>query len=225
MIKYGFALLLFFPFSLTVMAQEETDPILSVGFSLIPEVTWLNNATTLVGELEYEDGKPGYSAQINVGYAFNEFLTFQSGVGFGKRYYDYKVTGLIFGSDIDPNLGIVSESRFEAQVSISEIQVPLMLRISPKENWFLSAGLELAFQNENNSNSNYFHGDGTVVKASPVDPKLNFAPVLGFGYQAPLSDHLSLSVQPQIKYYLRDFVLTNSNLISVGLRTSLDIGW
>lgn len=216
-------ILLFLPFGL--LAQEELKSSLKIGLTVSPEINGLRVSSPLVGDIETEV-KFGFSTFVSLFYAFNNHVGLRTGLGYGKRNDYHEHSGLIFQQDIDPVVGIISESRVESQVLINEFQLPIILQLSPgSSNLFFSVGFELAYQQGKNSEQTVYYGNGTIGPLGPPrDPIWNFSSTFGVGWQFPIADKWHLTLEPVVKYYFKEYVVVSSNMYSIGFRSTLDMG-
>lgn len=210
--------------SLTVFSQSDSASArkINFGLSITPEFNNLILGNP-VGQ-ESVKSKIGFSAGISFKFHLTNKSSFITGIGFGKKNYNHTHCGLIYGTDIDPLIGIISESKIESKVSFSELQIPLVFQYELKTNkFYIAGGLELIYRFLNNSERIIYYGNGAIAKLSNSNINgLNFAPELSFGYKLPVSDKLSISIEPMFKYYLKEYIIIESNLYNYGLKTTLN---
>jgi hypothetical protein len=209
-------------FSLTVFAQSTlTVRKIQFGLSLSPEFNDLK-VGNLVGQ-ESVAPKIGVSAGLNVAFHLSHQISLRTGLGYGFKHFNHTQTGLIFGTDLNPITGVNTTSTIESKVSFSEFQIPFVFQYELKENKILIAGgLECTRPFANQSERTVYYGNGTTeVLSNPTQNELNFAPVLSLGYLLPVTDQLSISIEPMFKYYLKTYIIAGSNLFNYGLRTTI----
>jgi hypothetical protein len=209
-------------FSLTVFTQSTlTDRNIQFGFSLSPEFNNLKVGNVL-GQ-ESVAPKIGVSAGLNVAFRLSHQISLRSGLGYGFKHYNHTHAGLIFGTDLNPITGVNTTTTVESNVSFSEFQIPLVFQYELKENKiFIAGGLECTIPFANQSERTVYYGNGTTdMLANPTQNGLNFAPVLSLGYLLPVTEQLSLSIEPMFKYYLKTYIIAGSNLFNYGLRTTI----
>jgi hypothetical protein len=209
-------------FSLTVFAQSTlSDRKIQFGFSLSPEFNDLK-VSKLVGQ-ESVAPKIGVSAGLNVAFRLSNQISLRTGLGYGFKHYNHTHAGLIFGTDLNPITGVNTTTTVESNVSFSEFQIPLVFQYELKENKIIIAGgMEITKPFANQSERTVYYGNGTTdMLANPTENGLNFAPVLSLGYLLPVTDQLSISIEPMFKYYLKTYIIAGSNLFNYGLRTTI----
>jgi hypothetical protein len=209
-------------FSLTIFAQSNlSDRKIQFGFSLTPEFNDLK-VSNLLGQ-ESVAPRIGVSTGLNVAFHLSNKISLRTGLGYGFKNYNHTQTGLIFSSDLNPITGVNTTSSIESKVSFRELQIPLVFQYELKENKFsISVGMEITQPITNQSERIVYYGNGTTdILPNPTQNGLNFAPVLSLGYLLPLTDQLSISIEPMFKYYLKDYIISGSNLMNYGLRTTL----
>jgi hypothetical protein len=209
-------------FSLTVFAQSTlSDRNIQFGFSLTPEFNDLK-VSNLVGQ-ESVAPKMGLSAGLNVAFHLSNKFSLRTGLGYGFKHYNHTHAGLIFGTDLNPQTGVNTTSTIESKIAFSELQFPLVFQYELKENKiFIAGGIEITKPFANQSERTVYYGNGTTdVLSNPTQNGLNFAPVLSLGYLLPVTDQLSISIEPMFKYYLKTYIIAGSNLFNYGLRTAI----
>jgi hypothetical protein len=211
-------------FSQTDSANRTSTHKINIGLCITPE---FNNLTVdnPVGQ-ETVKSEIGFSVGLNLEFHIAKNASIRTGIGYGKKNYNHTQNGLIFGTDIDPHTGVVSESKIESKISFSEIQIPLLFQYELKEHkFFVAGGIEMIYPFSNNSERIIYYGNGNTEKISnPKTNSLNFAPVLSIGYKLPVSDKLSVSVEPMFKYYLKEYVIIASHLYNYGLKVTFNFG-
>jgi hypothetical protein len=209
-------------FSLTIFAQSNlSDRKIKFGFSLTPEFNDLK-VSNVLGQ-ESVAPRIGVSTGLNVAFHLSNKISLRTGLGYGFKNYNHTQTGLIFSSDLNPTTGVNTTSSIESKVSFRELQIPLVFQYELKENKFsISVGMEITKPIANQSERIVYYGNGTTeVLANPTQNSLNFAPVFSIGYLLPVTDQLSISIEPMFKYYLKDYIISGSNLMNYGLRTTI----
>jgi hypothetical protein len=214
--------LLFFALcSLTVFSQSDITnrtptPKILVGLSITPE---FNNL--FVGNpVGRETVKPA------IGFSAGLTLEFHVAKKASIRTQVHTQNGLVFISDINPQTGVITESSIKSNMSFSEIQIPLLFQYELKENrFFIAGGIEFIYPFSNNSERIIYYGNGNTEKLlNSTSNNLTIAPVLSIGYKLPVSDKLSISIEPMFKYYVKEYVITASHLYNYGLRVTLNVG-
>ena len=211
--------------SLTVFSQTESsaDRKVAYGLSITPEFNSLI-AGNPVGQ-ESVKSQLGFSAGFNVEFQLSKKSSIRTGIGYGLKNYEHTQSGLIFGSDINPVTGVVSESKLESKIAFSELQIPLIFKYEFKENkFFVTGGMEFIYPFANNSERVIYYGTGNTEKLSNSNntKSVNLAPVISLGYNFTVSDKLSISIEPMFKYYLKEYIIIESNLYNYGLKTTLN---
>jgi hypothetical protein len=209
-------------FSLTVFAQSTlSDRKIQFGFSLTPEFNDLK-VSNLVGQ-ESVAPKMGLSAGLNVAFHLSNKFSLRTGLGYGFKHYNHTHAGLIFGTDLNPQTGVNTTSTIESKIAFSELQFPLVFQYELKENKiFIAGGIEITKPFANQSERTVYYGnDTTDILSNPTQNGLNFAPVLSLGYLLPVTDQLSISIEPMFKYYLNTYIIAGSNLFNYGLSTTI----
>jgi hypothetical protein len=215
--------------SLTVFSQSEgsggaSNHKRNIGLFIAPDY----NSLIMGNPIGQEKVKPeiGFSAGFEFEVRLSEKTTFRTGIGYGKKSYHHTQSGMIFGTDIDPVLGVISESKIESDISFSEIQIPLLLKQKMSNpRFFFAGGLEITYPFSNHSEQMIYYGNGTQEKMSnSKDQFFNFAPVLSFGYSLPVSNKSSISIEPMFKYYVKEYLVLESRLCNYGLRVTFDFG-
>jgi hypothetical protein len=209
-------------FSLTVFAQSTlSDRKIRFGFSLSPEFNDLKVGNVL-GQ-ESVAPKMGLSAGLNVAFHLSNKISLRTGLGYGFKHYNHTHAGLIFGTDLNPITGVNTTTTVESKVGFSELQIPLVFQYELKENKiFIAGGMEITKPFANQSERTVYYGNGTTdVLSNPTQNGLNFAPVFSIGYLLPVTDQLSISIEPMFKYYLKTYIIAGSNLFNYGLRTTI----
>jgi hypothetical protein len=210
--------------SLLMNAQEQSKiTITSIGFSLGPEINSLSTANTI--GIEETKSKIGLAIGFNLLWKIGNNTSFKSGIGFGIKKFEHKHSDLVFGSDIG-STGIISKSRMESKISFTELQLPLILQFQLGEsNFFATAGIEITYPISNNSERIIYLGNGSIDKLGNFTKNsLNYAPQLSLGYNLPVSDKFSLTLEALIKYYMKAYIVPESHLINYGLCAGLNFG-
>lgn len=215
---------------LALLAQEEQIPSKwRVGLSVTPEVNRLILEQQSYATLETNPKLTfGFSSALSLGYEINDHFTISTGLGYSRKTYAYEFTGIVFGSDIDPQLGIVSESRIEYEVPVNEFQIPLTLQIRPGvDGLYFTGGMEASYQSTSGIEGTTYYRDGTSSNGIlSADPMLNFAAVAGIGYGFPISDRLDFALEPVFKYYYKTLLFrAPTPAYSVGLKATISTGF
>ncbi|MBL4754168.1 MAG: outer membrane beta-barrel protein [Flavobacteriales bacterium] len=148
------------------------------------------------------------------------------GIGYGNIKLGHKQRGLIFGSDIDPSIGIISTSTIDYDIDIGVLSVPFEVGYTLFRESFglvVSPGLSWNYVLANNSNVIINYGNG---QSAPSNSTLDLgtsmiAVTLGAGKQFSLKDRLNLVIEPKMNYYLRDHFVSNSKILSFALQYGL----
>lgn len=203
--------------------QKTTNSKINIGLFITPEFTCLTNRNFDVQqELNSEFG---ISTGLNFILKLSNKLSFRTGFGYGYKNYDQLQTGLIFGSDIDPVKGVVSESKIETKGSYKELQLPILIQFDLKKQFFISGGMEFLGLFENNSEKIIHYGNGTKeINSHHYIDQFNVAPTLSVGYIMPITDKLNVSIEPTFKYYLIEYEMNETHLLNFGLRILANFG-
>ncbi len=168
--------------------------------------------------------KAGFSVgvQVKLKVANNFFL--RTGLGYGLKGYRNMETGLRFGSTINPMTWVVSESKIETKGVFHELQLPLAFQYDIKEEkFFIACGVDLVGQIGHTTKTQYLYGDGTKDFSSFENKsQLNIAPNLSMGYAMPLNQHYTLSIAPTFSYYVKEWILHDSQMFNYGIKLLLD---
>ena len=83
--------------------------------------------------------------------------------------------------------------------------------------------MELDYQKASNSDRTVYFGDGSTEKlSSSLDPIMNLSTIISVGYSYLFFTRYEALIEPVFRYYFREYVVTGSNLYSVGLRITLN---
>lgn len=215
---------MFIVLSATIYGQDTpTKPTLEYGFSISPEVNYL--MTHRSGE--QSEASPGLSSSLFVHRDIGNRLAIETGLGFGIKQINHLQTGLIFGSDIDPQQGILSYSSLETNATLNEIQLPVSGVLTLAQSHFsLVFGLTGHYQWTNNAKRIIHHGSGgeNTQLNSTFNPLLNFSTAIGFRYTQPISQKIGLIVEPKFTFYFREYIVPLTRLCCGGLKLGLILG-
>lgn len=190
--------------SILLFAQEKEIKKLTYSFHLSPEFNALVPDEN--SENETTTSKLGFSAGFDIQLNLSSRFSIVSGLGYGLIRYNWEKTGLILGSDIDPILGVISESSQEYSINYSEIRLPLLLKYSIIMNKLVfQCGFEASYLFADHSERIIHRGDGTDENMGDLDKKIVLAPTMSFGYIIPISDQHLLSIEPVFRYYINNF--------------------
>ncbi|PLW94320.1 MAG: hypothetical protein C0592_03170 [Marinilabiliales bacterium] len=210
--------------SLCVFSQKDSTSKIKYSICLIPEFNILSTGNP-VGH-EETTSKIGFSAGFGAEFFLSNNLSLATGLNYGLKRYSHTHTGLIFGSDIDPYLGYISESSMESIVAYSELAIPINLKIYiQKLRLIMRSGIDIIYPIADHSERIIYYGNGMTDILGVPEKVLNFAPTFSLGHYFPLSggDYLTgkyISYEFIAKYHLKSFVLAESNLFNLGLRIS-----
>lgn len=153
----------------------------------------------------------------------------KTGFGGAQRAFAYRVDGFTFGSDFDPETGQFAETSLEAQGSVTEITIPLLVQADFwKKRLFFDAGMLFSYRIKGSYERNFTSGAEASVYRPPIDISRDFAPyiTLGIGYQLTTVDGMNLVLAPFIDYGMTSLSLIDASpeLSCFGLKTSLCFG-
>lgn len=211
-------------FPLTIFGQQKTTGSkINIGLFITPEFTCLtNNSANVQQELTSEFG---ISTGLILKIKLSNKLFIRTGFGYGYKNYSNMQTGLIFGSDIDPVKGFISESKFETKINFKELQLPFSIQYDLKKQLFIAGGIEFLYLFENNTEKILYYGNGTKeTRTNNYFEQFNLAPTLSIGYNIPISDKFNVSIEPMFKYYLIEYIINESHLFNFGLRITVNFG-
>lgn len=198
-------------FPMFCFSQNESNKY-TIGVFLCPEInTFLSNPS--VGIVKVEEKVGGA-----FGFAFdrklNDKWSLVSGLGLGIKRGDYIENGIIFNTDINPQIGVVSSSKIESNVSFFAVHAPFLVQYNFRSRFFLSSGIAINYFFANRSKRTIFYGNGDVQENNIKSEKnLNFSCQFGIGYTFK---KINLSIEFLNKYYLNKYPLYNANLYSIG---------
>ncbi len=207
-------------FDVTAQTASEKERRFQTGVYLSYEVSGL-----IVRSDVYETKttpKSGFSMGVLGAYQFNERNSIHLGLGYGFKRYFIKQDGVTFGSDIDPQMGFVSSSTLTTDVRFKELQIPVLFKHEFKENnWFITGGLEFLFLHANKMEQKIENNDFFTSTTNQKSVFYNVTPVIGAGYQFRLSNQLQASVEPTLKMYIFEHMVSNSSILQGGLRMTV----
>jgi hypothetical protein len=139
-----------------------------------------------------------------------------------KKRYNHTRYGLIFGTDISQQNGVITESKIETKMSFSEFQIPLILQHDFRDhNFFIAYGMEFIYTLANNTNRIIYYGNGDTEQFSKSEKRgFNLSPFFSLGYNIPITINWNISIEPMFKYYLKEYIIFKSHLFNYGLRTT-----
>lgn len=205
-----------------------------IGLYILPEMNTLNfqeEAQEQIGNqldiyMQNSKSKIGISAGVNFEYHLTKKTSVRTGLGFGQKNYSHTKFGQPLGYSFtySPRWGYPYGYTIESNVKFSEFQVPFIFQHEIIENrFFIAAGIEINYQFSNNSLRIIYDPLGNTQKMVNLNENvLNFAPTLSIGYKVNVSDKLSISIEPMLKYYLKEYIIINSHLYNYGLKTTFN---
>jgi hypothetical protein len=206
------------------LAFSQTESKNSFGFYFQPELTGVFARKYSSGGKDVVKKKLGVSVGFNFNRKLSEKVVFRTGIGYGFKNCESNQTGLIFGSDIDPQQGYISESRIEGKIQFHEIHLPLLFQFKIYKNFHINVGLELSKAFADNSSRTIFYGNGEIEKMSSNNVLLfNGAPLLSVLYQIPLKNDAFVSIEPFCKLYARPYLFNDVGMYNFGLRLNYGI--
>jgi hypothetical protein len=201
------------------LAFSQTESKKSIGFYIQPHLTGVFTHKNMpVGE-DSVSKKLGVAVGFNFNRKLSEKVVFRTGIGYGFINSVSNQTGLILGSDIDPQLGVISESRLESKIQFHEVNIPISFQFKIFKSFHITFGLELSKAFADNS-SRKIHGGNGVVENLEVNNVLLFngAPLLSVLYQIPLKNNAFVSIEPYCKLYARPYLFNDVGMYNFGLR-------
>jgi hypothetical protein len=201
------------------LAFSQTEAKNSFGFYIQPHLTGVFARKNMsVGE-DSVSKKLGVSVGFNFNRKISEKVVFRTGIGYGFINSASNQTGLIFGSDIDPQQGYISESRMEGKIQFHEVHVPITFQFKIYNNFHINVGLELSNAFADNSSRTVYYGNGTIENLEVNNVLLfNGAPLLSVLYQIPLKNEAFVSIEPYCKLYARPYLFNDVGMYNFGLR-------
>jgi len=216
-------LTLFFLFNqFIIFGQTESKNAFELYFQ--PDLTGVFARKYPTGGKDIVNKKPGVSVGFSYNRKMSEKVFFRIGIGYGFKNCFSKQTGFIFGSDIDPQQGVISESRIESKIQFQEIQLPVSFQFKILNNFYFNVGLELSKAFADNSTRTLIYGNGDMEKLSSTNVLLfNGAPTLSVSYKIPLKNQTFLNIEPYYKLYARPYLFNDVGMYNFGLRLGFGI--
>ncbi|MBU3658773.1 MAG: PorT family protein [Flavobacteriales bacterium] len=196
----------------------------SYGFYIQPHVGRVFKHKNMpIGE-DSVSNKLGVSGGFNYNLKLSEKVVLRTGIAYGFINCVSNQTGLILGSDIDPQQGYISESRLESKIQFHEINLPICFQFKVFKGFHINLGLEISKAFADNSSRTIYSGNGEK-ETLEVDNilLLNGAPQLSIMYEFPLKNNSFMSVEPFYKLYARPYLFNDVGMYNFGLR--LNYGW
>lgn len=164
----------------------------------------------------------GFGVQLKLKVANSFFL--RTGLGYGLKSYRNMETGLRFSSDIDPMRGFISESKIDAKGVFHELQLPFTFQFDIKdEKIFLACGVDLVAQLSHTTKRQILFGDGSIEYYDFENKsQFNMVPTISMGYTIPVNEHYALSIAPTFRYYVKEWILHDTQMFNYGLKLLLD---
>ena len=215
-------LVILFIFISTGLFGQETPSksTFGYGFSISPEV----NNLFVFRNGEHSSPAFGFTSLVFIRKNLGSKVKFETGIGYGLRQFNHLHTGLVFGTDIDPQQGIISYSELKTQATLNEIQVPIFGVFQIKEsNFAFTFGLAGHYQWVNKAERTiiYGNGDENTQLNTIFNPHLNFSTAIGCRYTQPISEKIGLIVEPKFTFYFREYIVPLTQLYSGGLKLGL----
>jgi len=211
----------FLPILLNAQVPKvKSKPVRSIY--LLPNLMSLNYTMTDIQQAWAP--KAGISVGLQVKLKIVNDFFLRTGLGYGFKGYRNMETGLRFGSTINPMTWVVSESKIETKGVFHELQLPLALQYDFKEDrFFIAVGADFVAQMGHTAKTQYLYGDGTKDFSSFENKsQLNIASTLSMGYAMPLNQHYTLSIAPTFSYYVKEWILHDSQMYNYGIKLLLD---
>lgn len=203
-------LFLLCPFLLS--AQEETSKKMFVGVFGAPQ---LNGITKSYDHFPGHNVlELGFSAGINWGVNLTDKINLRTGLGYSHIRYQYIQEGRMGGA------GTTSE--YVHRLRYHDIHIPVILQYGRK--FFGTIGTEFSYQFGSENTERFINegnGNVTMLNRLPAEGNVNLAIQLGMGYSIALDNKMELLLEPVLKYYLKSYVIENSNLNCIGLKATL----
>lgn len=153
-------------------------------------------STTLIPGVGFDVGGIGR-------YSITQSIFMELAPGYSRKTFGSEVHGIVFGSDIDPNLGIVSTSIIILSISMDELHVPLYVRwqfLNQRVSIF--SGGEYHFMFSTKSVQSTQLGNGQTTQLETMLPKSNNASIpIGIGVNFPLKNAMNLGMDFKANYY------------------------
>ncbi len=199
--------------------SQEDNSKFSLGFLISPELNGLITKNPVGKETVKE--KMGFSLGLNLEFRFTKTIALRSGLGYGLARYSHFHEGLIFGTDINPQSGFISESKLESKISYSEVQLPVLLQVKFNPHFFTAVGFELNGAFADNSKRIIHLGNGTNTTLANKDGvMMNYALMISFGFIVP---NTQLSIEPMLKYYFKEHIIPEAKHYTLGLKMTYNI--
>jgi hypothetical protein len=201
------------------LSFSQTESKNSFGFYVQPDLTGVFARKYPSAGKDIVKKKLGFSVGFNFNRKLSEKVVFRTGIGYGFKNCVSNQTGLIFGSDIDPQQGYISESRIEGKIHFHEVHIPISFQFKIYDNFHINVGLELSKAFADNSTRTIYYGNGDVEKMESNNVLLfNGAPLLSVLYQFPLKNQAFVSIEPYGKLYARPYLFNDVGMYNFGLR-------
>lgn len=220
-------LIIFLFLPILVSAQEEVKSSkFDIGIFVLPEISSLIKLKNVANI--NTTPQLGISLGVNLNFQFTKTSSFRTGLGIGFKNFKQTRTGLIFNSDIDPILGVISESKMDVNYALREFQLPLIFQYKFSENFFFTAGCELNYTFRLKTSHKIFYGNGeeetsTHTTNKSINP-FNVSPMLSFGYIIPFENQSDILLEPMFKIYAIDFEHADSRMYNAGLKLTYNFG-
>jgi len=219
----GFAALVF---PKLVMGQSDTSSksSLEIVLNAYPVLNTLAVDQQYKSEIDVS-GKFSFGSDISL--ALNKGpWRIALGIGYNNIKLEHQQHGLVFGSDIDPLVGIISTSTIDYDIDIGVLSLPFEVgyKLFPESFGLVVApGLSWNYILVNNSNVIIRYGNGASASSNSSFDKGTsmIAITLGAGKQFSLSDQLNLVIEPKVNYYLREHFVSKSKVLSFALQYGL----
>ncbi len=167
----------------------------------------------------------GFSAHAWGSFAIKEKLALQVGIGYALRRNSVKWDDVVFSSDIDAQLGVVSYSSMDAEIVSHEVQVPIILKYffhSRAQGPYLGAGAMLSQTMAMHTKAVIHFGNGITERVDTRNPSDGF----NIGLQACIGKTLQfgpsfrLGVELYGSRYFEKVTLVYCRPLVLGLRVS-----
>lgn len=168
--------------------------------------------------------KAGIGLGVQLKLAINKHLFLRVGAGYGLKGYRNREVGLRLGSNINPTVGFVTESKIDTKGVFHEFQLPLAFQYDFKaDNLFIAIGADLVGQQGHTTKRQILYGDGTFDQSTFENKsQWNTVPTISMGYTFPVNEHYDLSIAPSIRIYGKEWILQDTKLYNYGIKLLLD---
>jgi len=212
-IRFIFILVFIFNLNHSYSQEDKVNKTLARSIYFAPEL----NGLILAQNSQDQNSKSSFGFSLGglIDLRIYKGLSFRTGIGYGlNRYRHYN--GAAFLNDFD-----TITFKLNSRMNYSEIHIPLSFMYGYDNSFFVTLGMELAYQFQNNSSYEIVDSQGNTSRFNyNRESKLNFAPNLSFGNYLSLNRRHTLSAELFFKLYLREYQIPRSNFFILGLRVA-----